>query len=366
MIGGVIGVCSALGPMYETQPLLFFIPLAWCMYVFGRIYSFNRAPRKNDWAFIVGLSYEKRHTLSLGFLGRKSIELGMVCAVAAPAFLAIRAILFRTFAWAETAESTAIMFGEIVILYGTLFLIFKLSFVRPMKNDVGMIRRLISIGTSRLQRNHVATPRRFSFSLPLLSYDQNIFLRRQLLYLYRVSFFDTLFFILCGAVAYCLAFLFASSHQVLFLSLFSSVPPFIILFKLTSVMSESAQNLDRCPFYSFPRSSVFIVNSVFASAVVVPFQTALFCKVIFFTHSISLLTVMYLASASVSSVSILLVFAFRFGLKTWNGTIVAAVGIVMVCCVLGSAIPYAGILFPMFAAIFVVVVLHEGKSILSI
>ena len=355
VIGAVMGVVSGLGPLYESQPLLFFMPVAWLLYVLARMYSFIREPRKSDWAFCLGLSYENRRDLSLGFLRLKSVELGIVCAVAALAFLATRGVLYRDAAWGETGASAAIMFGEIVALFGALFLSVKLRLVRPSKNDLGMVRRLFSCVPALLRRTAGAPARRFSLSLPLLSYDQNIILRRQVLYCYRVSPFNALFFTVGGLVAYGMSLCLTPAHEVVFLCLASCVPPVVVLFALSPAMSDSAQKLWRCPYYFFPARDLFIVNALIASAVVAPYLIALFGKIVFFTHDWSLLTLLRLAAAGSAALSIILAFALRYGEEEWEGKTTALVGIVLVCAMLGVCIPYTGILFPLVAAALVLV-----------
>jgi hypothetical protein len=152
---------------------------------------------------------------------------------------------------------------------------------------------------------------------------------------------------------YGLILVFTPGYQVLFLSLFSCAPPVIILMELTTIMSESAQKLGQCPYYSFPVSSVFKANCLLSFAIVALFPFALFTKIIFVSHDISFLTLLRLAAVAAADISLILFFGVRFGIDAWDGKTTALLCMVILCCLLGISIPYAGILFPIGAAILV-------------
>ncbi len=356
IIGSVIGVISGLGPLYEAQPVLFFVPFAWFLYVLTKTYTFVKSPRKNDWAFILGIAYSFRRKLVLDFITKKTVELSLICAIAALVFFGMRSICYHDIAVKETISSFEIMSGEIVCSLVSVWLLIKAKIIRPSKKDPPS-RSLFSFSQKNLfSFFSAAMSSKFSrFSIPFLSNEQKIILRRQFLYILRTSPLSTAAFMLIAVVFYVTVIIFTPSSQTLFLCFLGCIPPTIVLLEMTTAMSNSAEKAASCPYYSFKPHNVFFVNILLCILVFAFFPLALLVKTVLLGHLFAALPLLRVGAAFASGFTVCLSFALRWNKSDWDGSSSALFGLACFCCILGISIPYFGILFPLAASLLIFV-----------
>jgi hypothetical protein len=356
-IGSIIGSISGIGPLYEAQPILFFVPFAWFLYVLTKMYSFVKNPRKNDWPFILGILYTDRRNMALHFVRRKTIELFLICSIATIGFLCVRSLAYHDFAIKETIASFEIMFGEILCSMGLFWILVQAKIIRPSKKDHQSQSLFIFPDKSFLSATRATLSLRFSnFSFPFLSHEQKIILRRQLLYVIRTAPINTALFIIIAFIFYAIILVFAPATQSIFLGMACCIPPTIVLMEITTAMSDSAEKIALCPYYFFNPRDIYSVNLLLCAMVFALFLLGLCIKIVFFGHLFDLISLLRLVSSFASCLALCLCIALRWNKSEWDGTSAALFGAVCLCCILGIAIPYFGIVFPV-AACFLVLAL---------
>lgn len=351
LVGGVMGGIGAVGPLYEGEPVLFFLPVAWFLFVCTKVYGLLKNPRSGDLAFVLGLHYSQRTSLSKEFVKRKNAELAGITAVCMIAFLAVRFIAYKTFVFTEALTCLEIMAVEIVVLFGLLYLLVAIPLIRPSaKNSstTGFFSFKPTLITQKLS-SCILNIQRVLF----LSKSETIVFKRQLLYLIR---FDLTSFVFFNAVALgvaALVFSVAKPSQSLLLGLFCLIPPVILLLESTACMSESSKYCRAGTHYNFKESDIFIVNSILAAALSLPYLLMFLIKVLIVSPVYSVENILRIVSTVLSVLLLCQTIAFRWREPDWTNVSASSLGFTLLCGLIGISVPLYGFIFPLFGIVLV-------------
>jgi hypothetical protein len=351
LVGSVMGGIGAAGPLYEMQPILFFLPFAWFLFVCTKVYNLLQNPRSGDLAFVLGMHYTHRMRLCTNFVKRKNAELAAIAVVCIVAFLAVRLILYKSFVLKEALITAEIMAAEIAVLWGILHLLVAIPLIRPSAKNIG--------STTILSLRPTFIAQRFSKliltfqNIPFMSKSQGIIIKRQLLYLIRFDLVSVVFFNITALIVSALIFALAKPSQGLLLGLFCLVPPVILLLEVTACMSESAKFAGISTHYDFKDQDIFTVNTVIAFLFSLPYVSMYLVKTLLVSPVFSLENNIRVWATILSFVLVCITMAYRWQLPDWTNVSASCLGFALLCGLVGISVPLYGFLFPLLGIVLV-------------
>ncbi len=352
IIGGVAGAAAGIGPMFELQPLVFFLPAGWFLYSVARVFGLLVYPRRGVLPFVLGLPYGRRLALSTRFVVRKGAELAAVCGVSCAAFFLIRGIVYRSLAGGETLNMFAIMLGETVVFQGSLFTAVRFPLLRPTRRDEHpfLIRVHREFSFERRLGLFVIRLARLG-SLPF-SGESRIIALRLILYLLRNNLAGLVFFSTAAlAVSLLIAAMLRDGGQGFASGLVILAASLAAVFEMTGTMCEAGFRIRLCPYYSFGNAKVIFVNFMFAIAVMSPFTLIYAVKMLFLEGPVHAATAFRLAAFALSCAATGVAVSLAWTSGAWTSLSVSGTVLALLCSLVGLAVPYFGPLLPLAACI---------------
>jgi hypothetical protein len=347
MAGLVLGLLPKASEYVE--PFLYFFIPGWFIFVFSRVFGFLRNPRKEAFAFIIGLPYSMRRDAALRFINamqkRLFVLLGTsICSYGASHLHGgVFTMVHKTFGF------EAILFGQAILLYLFLLSAVLLRVLHPSRNDPRQLILFNLRGSSAKQaaaRIILRIARTASQHFPG---PAGIIIKRQVLYLLRhdlltlaaswaIAFFAT------GTVAF---LVWRQSAAAICISFFALLC--LLLFITTACLGDSAEKLYECPYYFFKKSTAFGANLILAAGLCAPFLILGLILPAAHAHE------SYLRMALDAGTFLLVVASFCLSIaQLWSfgphsPTIAGTIALSIVCGLLGIMIPWYGVLFPLAA-----------------
>jgi hypothetical protein len=358
VVGGVVGAVAGIGPMFEFQPVLVFFPFAWFLYTMSRVFPFLSNPRRDAAPFALGVSYALRLELSTTFALRKGAELTAIGFLASVAFCLLRGILYHNFAFGETILMTAVIFGEVIPLFGALVCAIRLPIIRPSKRDEHPFR-FFSPGSSLFAKQTASFFMHTAQSVSrLFTGEARIIAKRIVLYLFRGDIAGLTFFTAAGLIISLLITALFRDNQGFLSGLILLVGPIALLTAMTETMSESALRLHLCSYYSFKEKTVITVYFAFASVATLPFVFMYAVKMLCLEGPVHVPSLLRIAAYILSCAALSLSLSLRWASCAWTSVSISGFALTVLCALVGLAIPLYGPLLPLFALL---LVLFLGK-----
>jgi hypothetical protein len=351
IIGGITGAAAGIGPMFELQPLVFFLPAGWFLYSVARVFGLLVYPRRGTLPFVLGLPYGRRLALTIRFVERKGAELAAVCGVSCAAFFLTRGIVYRSLAGSETLNMLAIMLGEAVVFQGSLFVAVRFSLLRPIRRDEHrfLIRTHRNFSFERRLGLFVIRLARLG-SLPF-SNESRIIAQRLLLYLLRNNFAGLAFFSAAALVVSLLIAGMLRDGQGFASGLVILAASLAAVFEMTGTMCEAGLRIRLCPYYSFGNAGVLFVNFAFATAAMIPFALIYAVKMLFLEGPVHAAALFRLAAFALSCAATGLALSLAWTSGAWTSISVSGIALALLCSLVGLAVPYYGPILPLAACI---------------
>jgi hypothetical protein len=354
----VFGLCFGLLPVLSIyiEPFLYFFVPGWFIFLISQAFPFLLTPRKETFAFVLGLPFIARRQAALRFFNAMQIRL-FLCICTAICVYGATHLNLDARAWAyKVAGFGAALLVPAALLYLAVLGTIVSGIIRPSKKDprqAGLfhlrgaaIKRAVSRFTLRIAQAIAG----------LLPGPAKILLKRQILYLLRHDVYTfVISWSIAGPATALIAVLVADKGSaVISVSLFALLC--LLLFLTTSCLGDSAEKLYGCPYYSFKGTAVLWANLLLASGFCAPFLILGIILMRLHAHGL------YLRIALDGGVFLIAVASFCLSIaQLWSSgqksrTIVATVALSVVCGLLGIMIPWYGILFPLAAIGFFLII----------
>jgi hypothetical protein len=350
-IGCAAGIVAGIGPLFEFEPLLPFLPVAWFLYSISRVHGFLVHPRRCTIAFVFGLFYTFRLRLATRFVARKTAELAAVCLASCTAFYAIRGIVYRDFAGSETLNLVVATTCETLVLMGSLLAALRSPLMKPARRDE---RPLLIRG-----RRNASLEKRLGFLVIRLSRaastpfagESRIIAQRVVLYLLRNNFAGQAFFWTAALVVSLLIAAMLRDGQGFASGLVILSASLAAVFEMTGTMCEAGFRIGLCPYYSFKSARVLSVNFAFAIAAMSPFALVYAVKMLFLESPVQAATLFRLAAFALSCAATGLGVSLAWTSGAWTSISVSGIALALLCSLVGLAVPYYGPILPLAACI---------------
>ena len=347
----VFGLCFGLLPALSiyVEPFLYFFVPGWFIFIISQAFPLLMTPRRETFAFILGLPFVSRRQAALRFINAMQTRLFLfICA--AVCTYGVTHLNLDADAWVlKVAGFGAALLVPAALLYLAVLGAIVSGVVHPSKKDPRQAG-LFHLRGAAIKR----TMSRFNLRIArtvakLLPGPAGILLKRQILYLLR---HDVYTFIICWSIAVPATALIAvlvadKGAAVISISLFALLC--LLLFVTTACLGDSAEKLHQCPYYSFKGTAVLGANLILAMGFCAPFLIMGFILLALHAHGSYLRIALDAGAFLLAVASFCLSIAQLWSWGSKSRTTAATVALSLVCGLLGIMIPWYGILFPLSA-----------------
>jgi hypothetical protein len=344
LAGAIVG-CSAQA---QAEPFLYLLAPAWFFQVFIRFWKFLRYPRAHTWPFALGLSYRQRVGLSDNVLNRKLVEFVPLALGVIAAFSISQSIALRHIAWEKCAESFAFFLIETIGCFFGLFGVIRWNLISPIASD----RRGLFFSTFELG---IPNMRRFTglagvIARKILPPCVAVLVQRQSMYLLRMDLFSLVVFPPLAIGITALLLFYIRGNFSLLGEAAALIAPFALMTDRSPIFDESSLKLSTCAYYSVHAPDRLCANACFAGLACAPFA-ALFLINGIIVHGAHPVFLIHAAAFLVGMVGVALVMTYRWLDSGWTSSSSAMAATILLCAILGCAIPLYGIAFPLAALV---------------
>lgn len=332
-----------------VEPFLYFFVPGWFIFIISQAFPLLMTPRKETFAFVLGVPFIARRQAVLRFINTMQTRLFCLISAAICAY-GVTHLNLDARVWAyKVAGFGAALLVPAALLYLAVLGAIVSGILRPSKKDprqAGLFHLRGMAVKQAVSRFNLRTAKAIEGLLPG---PAGIILKRQILYLLR---YDVFTFIICWAIAVpataLIGVLVADKESaVISISLFALLC--LLLFITTACLGDSDEKLYWCTYYSFKGTTVLWANLVLAMGFCAPFLILGFILLAWRAHG-SYLQIVFDAGAFLLAVtSFCLSIAQLWSSGSQSRAAIATTGIALLCGLLGVMIPWYGILFPLAA-----------------
>jgi hypothetical protein len=332
-----------------VEPFLYFFVPGWFIFIISQVFPLLMTPRKETFAFVLGVPFIARRQAVLRFINAMQGRLFLFICAAVCAY-GVTHLNLDANAWVlKVAGFSAALLVPAALLYLAILGAIVSGILRPSKKDprqAGLFHLRGMAVKQAVSRFNLQTAKAIAGLLPG---PAGIILKRQILYVLR---YDVYTFVISWSIAVpataLIAFLVADKGAaVISISLFALLS--LLLFITTACLGDSAEKLYECPYYSFKGMSVLWANLVLGMGFCAPFLIVGFILLAWHAHGSYLRVALDAGSFLLAVASFCLSIAQLWSWGSRSRAAIATTGIALLCSLLGVMIPWYGILFPLAA-----------------